>query len=156
MLWNWHTLDACFLAESWQIRSAGGFAALCLGVVLLVLLLEAAGRAAQLYDEHLVRLHRLQAISAAVRAAARRSDAGPARATPSSAGGAASSSSSSAAARRLLAEKAHVVSPTADFRPNVLQQAVRALLHTVRFAVAYWLMLLATCVAPDPATASAC
>jgi copper transporter 1 len=29
------------------------------------------------------------------------------------------------------------------FRPNVFQQAIRALLHTLQFAVAYFVMLLA-------------
>ena len=108
--------------------------------------LEALRRVAKFYDRHLVRLHRHQAISAAVRAAARRSvvagrgSSSSTRATPSSA------STSLSSARRLLAEKAHVVSPTADFRPNFLQQGIRALLHTLQFAVAYWIMLLAMSV----------
>ena len=29
------------------------------------------------------------------------------------------------------------------FRPTVAQQAVRALLHTLHFALAYWIMLMA-------------
>lgn len=153
MLWNWHTIDACFLTESWQIHSAGGFAALCIGVVLLVMFLEFLRRVAKIYDRHLVRLHRQQAISTAVHAAARQSVARP-RATPSSA-----STSSSSSARRLLAEKAHLVSPTAHFRPNFLQQGIRALLHTLQFAVAYWIMLLAMSVAftaDAPLARSAC
>lgn len=140
MLWNWHTIDACFLAESWQIHSTAAFAALCIGVVLLVMFLEALRRVAKFYDQYLVRLHRHQAISNAVHSAGRRSVAST-RDTPSSA------SMMSASARRLLAEKAHVVSPTANFRPNFMQQGIRALLHTVQFAVAYWIMLLAMCVA---------
>lgn len=136
MLWNWHTIDACFLAESWHIHSASAFAGLCIGVVLMVMLLEALRRVAKFYDQYLVRLHRHQAISAAVHSAGRRSVSST-RDTPSSA------SMTSASARRLLAEKAHIVSPTANFRPNFIQQGVRALLHTAQFAVAYWIMLLA-------------
>jgi hypothetical protein len=33
--------------------------------------------------------------------------------------------------------------PASPFRPNVLQQAMRALLHMLQFAVAYFVMLLA-------------
>jgi len=31
MLWNWYTLDACFLSPAWQITSHAAFAATCIG-----------------------------------------------------------------------------------------------------------------------------
>ena len=40
MLWNWYTVDACFLSTSWRINNDGAFAATCIGVVLLVVALE--------------------------------------------------------------------------------------------------------------------
>ena len=40
MLWNWYTVDSCFIASSWHVTSRGAFAGSCIGVVLLVLLLE--------------------------------------------------------------------------------------------------------------------
>jgi len=34
MLWNWYSLDACFLSHAWQITSHAAFAATCIGVIL--------------------------------------------------------------------------------------------------------------------------
>lgn len=37
MLWNWNTIDSCFLARSWHIRTRGHFAGSCIGVFFLVM-----------------------------------------------------------------------------------------------------------------------
>ncbi|CAK7229860.1 Copper Transporter integral membrane protein that functions in high affinity copper transport [Sporothrix curviconia] len=58
MLWNWNTIDTCFIARSWHITSRGMFAGSCIGVVLLVMTLEALRRAVKEYDRYLVRTHR--------------------------------------------------------------------------------------------------
>ena len=50
MLWNWYTIDACFLAEGWHIRNNGMFAATCIGVALMTVCLEALRRACREYD----------------------------------------------------------------------------------------------------------
>lgn len=55
MLWNWYTIDACFLSESWRIQSSGGFAASCFGVIALVMLVEFFRRLSKEYDSHLLR-----------------------------------------------------------------------------------------------------
>ncbi len=55
MLWNWNTVDACFLSASWQIRSAATFALLCIGVIMLVVLFEALRRAGREYDRYIIR-----------------------------------------------------------------------------------------------------
>ncbi|EJT73602.1 hypothetical protein GGTG_07458 [Gaeumannomyces tritici R3-111a-1] len=36
MLFNTHTIDACFLTADWHIKNEGMFAATCIGVLLLV------------------------------------------------------------------------------------------------------------------------
>lgn len=36
MLWNWNTIDSCFIAETWHVRSRGMFAGSCIGVFFLV------------------------------------------------------------------------------------------------------------------------
>lgn len=66
MLWNWYTIDACFLSSSWQISSNGAFAATCIGVVLMVVALEGLRRLGKEYDAHIVGEFqaRLAAISA--------------------------------------------------------------------------------------------
>lgn len=36
MLWNWNTIDSCFIARSWHVTTRGMFAGSCIGVFLLV------------------------------------------------------------------------------------------------------------------------
>ncbi|KAI8628998.1 putative high affinity copper protein [Xylariaceae sp. FL1651] len=122
MLWNWETIDACFLSESWQIHSHGGFAGLCIAVILLVILLEFLRRVAKTYDRHLVRRHQKAVTLAASSLAA---------AQASNASGA------------LIVKDHQNLVRAAPFRPNVFQQTIRALLHTLQFSTAYWIMLLA-------------
>ncbi|KAJ5591029.1 hypothetical protein N7450_005001 [Penicillium hetheringtonii] len=55
MLWNWYTIDACFLSHSWQITSHGMFAGSCIGVFCLVLCLEALRRLGREYDAFVLR-----------------------------------------------------------------------------------------------------
>lgn len=106
MLWNWNTIDSCFLAKSWHITSQGMFAGSCIGVVLLVMVLEMMRRLVKEYDRYLIRKH------------------------------AASSTGAS--------DDKAVGCNTVGFRPTLLEQAVRALLHMVQFAVAYFVMLSVT------------
>ncbi|KAA8909768.1 Ctr copper transporter [Sphaerosporella brunnea] len=54
MLWNWHTIDACFLANTWHVRTKGQFAGSCIGVFFLVLALEFVRRAQREYDRSIV------------------------------------------------------------------------------------------------------
>ncbi|KAI1812117.1 putative high affinity copper protein [Poronia punctata] len=124
MLWNWETINACFLSKSWQIHSRGAFAALCLGVIGLVVFLEFLRRLAKTYDQHLVRQHQLAGASLA-NATSR-------------------ASSALTATGSLIPKESPMASlPFVPLRPSVGQQAVRALLHTLQFATAYWIMLLA-------------
>ncbi|CAP94742.1 Pc18g05180 [Penicillium rubens Wisconsin 54-1255] len=60
MLWNWNTVDACFLAKSWHIKSRGMFAGSCIGVICLVLSLELLRRLGRVYDSFIVRRARLR------------------------------------------------------------------------------------------------
>ncbi|AEO69772.1 uncharacterized protein THITE_42538 [Thermothielavioides terrestris NRRL 8126] len=115
MLWNWNTVGSCFLASSWKITSAGVFAGSCIGVVFLVVVLEMLRRAVKEFDRFLINKH-----------AESQAAAGP----PNKLGGEGS--------------PAPVCAPIRDgYRPNVYEQAFRALLHMLQFAVAYFVMLLA-------------
>lgn len=58
MLWNWNTIDACFISSDWHIRSNGAFAGTCIGVVLMGITLEALRRGAREYDAWIVRAFR--------------------------------------------------------------------------------------------------
>jgi solute carrier family 31 (copper transporter), member 1 len=128
MLWNWYTVDSCFIARSWRITSKGMFAGSCIGVILLVMVLELLRRAGKEYDRYIVAQYTRSLTSA-------HSSSPGGAGTPDS-----SSNHKSAAA---TAAPAYVAADPALFRPSVLQQAVRALLHMCQFAVAYFVMLLA-------------
>ncbi|RYO82791.1 hypothetical protein DL764_009555 [Monosporascus ibericus] len=122
MLWNWNTIDSCFISSTWRIRSAGMFAGSCIGVILLTMSLELLRRLVKEYDRYLIRKH---TIGTAI---------------------AASPNNSRGSSEEGNASTATVLTPCATplgFRPNVFEQAVRALLHMVQFAVAYFIMLLA-------------
>ncbi|KAF4589096.1 Ctr copper transporter [Ophiocordyceps camponoti-floridani] len=55
MLWNWYTIDACFLSPGWHIRNGGMFAATCLGVIALVVFVELLRRLGKEYDAFILR-----------------------------------------------------------------------------------------------------
>lgn len=121
MLFNFETIDACFLADTWQITSKGMFAGSCIGVILLTMSLEFLRRAVKSYDRYLIRHHE---------ASSRGSDASSPVEHPE--GETAGKQNGEASCAPVY------VTP---FRPNAFQQAIRALLHMVQFAVAYIIML---------------
>ncbi|USP79962.1 uncharacterized protein yc1106_07236 [Curvularia clavata] len=131
MLWNWNVVDACFISESWHIKSKGMFAGSCIGVILLVVLLEFLRRAAKEYDHFIVTQYSktLHPTTINVSSSASSSDAI-----------AAGTSKDPVAEGAALPAR---VGAANKFRPTVVQQALRALLHTCAFAVAYFVMLLA-------------
>lgn len=55
MLWNWTTMDACFLTESWHVTNRGMFAASCIGISFLAIALEGVRRISRDFDAHLAR-----------------------------------------------------------------------------------------------------
>lgn len=114
MLWNWYTIDACFLSTSWHITSNGMFAASCIGIAAIVVALEFCRRLGKEYDALIVRQFKrnLNARAASFRAHSANSCEGhePAFAT---------------------------------FRATPLQQLLRSIIHAVVFGLAYLVMLLA-------------
>ncbi|KAL4869286.1 hypothetical protein BDV12DRAFT_185339 [Aspergillus spectabilis] len=127
MLWNWNTIDSCFLASSWHIRSRSMFAGSCIGVICLVIALEFLRRVAREYDAFIV--HRAQLRSQFISPAA--------QSPPSSSTGDALHKPTAASTG------AEGVPIPARIRPTLLEQLIRALLHMLQFAVAYFVMLLA-------------
>ncbi|KAM5355327.1 hypothetical protein ACJ41O_001973 [Fusarium nematophilum] len=120
MLWNWNTVDSCFISSSWHVTSKGMFAGSCIGVILLVMSLELLRRSVKEWDRYLLRQHAAAAAAAAA-GASNGSDSGKPDNTAAAA----------------------CAVPLPPFRPNLWQQAIRALLHMMQFAVAYFIMLLA-------------
>ncbi|EGO52057.1 hypothetical protein NEUTE1DRAFT_96536 [Neurospora tetrasperma FGSC 2508] len=150
MLWNWYTIDACFLHQSWQITTRGAFAATCIGIMLMVVMLEFLRRLAKEYDEWIVRDFRRRSalISEQQRRLRQR------QASPSSCG----TADAAAKTAGLLATTTSVhvttgkrrgymgrrtTATTLKFRASPLQQLIRALIHAVMFGLGYLIMLLA-------------
>ncbi|KAL4998812.1 Ctr copper transporter [Aspergillus recurvatus] len=149
MLWNWNTIDACFLAHSWHIRSRGMFAGSCIGVICLVVVLEFLRRVAREYDAFII--HRAQ-MRAQYLAPSAQTQAGAASTSPASESDSAidignngTGTQKTTASRKLAPAAAAGAGPAAPFRvrPSLIEQVIRALLHMLQFAVAYFVMLLA-------------
>jgi len=115
-----------FISSSWHIRSKGMFAGSCVGVLLLVVALEALRRASREYDAYIARSHQKKNISSPplTAASSRLEEAND----PTKV-------SSTQSTTPLLQAQ--------TFTPNIFQQLVRAFLHMAQFAVAYIVMLLA-------------
>ncbi|KAM0792323.1 hypothetical protein ACM66B_005007 [Microbotryomycetes sp. NB124-2] len=60
MLFNWYTIDACFLTEQWHVRSVGDFVGSLLGVFFMVVTLEAVRRIGRNYDRAIKRTYYAQ------------------------------------------------------------------------------------------------
>ncbi len=116
MLWNWYTIDSCFIARSWHVRSAGAFAGSCIGVILLVLALEALRRGQRELDRY---FRRVNAVT-----------------SPGSSATEVGSSSGSSPRKGLRSPAGAVVGPL-----KVWQQLVRSAVFMAQFAVGYFVML---------------
>lgn len=127
MLWNWYTVDACFVSHSWRVTSTAMFAGSCIGVIILVFLLEFIRRAGKEYDAHILRAHqhKLSMVSSPMSAPSSSTDEGDGR------------------KKEIFITKSLMqgINSTNVFRPSLFQQMVRAGFHTVAFAVGYILML---------------
>ncbi|KAL5359344.1 Ctr copper transporter family-domain-containing protein [Aspergillus floccosus] len=135
MLWNWNTIDACFLSESWHITSRGMFAGSCVGVICLVICLEFLRRVGREYDTFIVRRARLRAQYFVLPSESTK----PAAASSSSAAASTDANDDGTATPASQTDKTQYT----PVRPTLVEQVVRASLHMLQFAVAYFVMLLA-------------
>ncbi|OJZ83367.1 hypothetical protein ASPFODRAFT_221345 [Aspergillus luchuensis CBS 106.47] len=166
MLWNWNTMDACFISSSWHITSPSMFAGSCIGVILLVICLELLRRVASEYDAFIINRARLKADTDTgndqpnIAVPNDRSTDRPAkRPIPWTQSG---SLSALPPVPELVEEEEkedNEPRPNAPettshpsihpenqskfiFRPSKIEQLIRATLHVLQFAVAYFVMLL--------------
>jgi solute carrier family 31 (copper transporter), member 1 len=143
MLWNWTTLNACFLSKDWKITSTAKFVGSCIGIVFLVMALELLRRLSSEYDAFLVRRYAAKLGARSASDAARLSTSGDAvdcyRASSTHREGNALSDENGI-------EKGVVIDASrrpGTFLPSCWEQGLRAFLHVCQFAVAYITMLLA-------------
>ncbi|KAI9037941.1 high-affinity Cu transporter CTR3 [Aspergillus affinis] len=151
MLWNWNTIDACFLSSSWQITSKGMFAGSCIGVIVLVMSLEFLRRVGREYDAFIIRRARLRnqyldpvnTTSAVSSASGKGPGVGIDTRGETGEGSCCAPDTNTTAAT--TPKNSYTSQPCQEtgFRPSPIEQTIRALLHMVQFAVAYFVMLLA-------------
>ena len=122
MLWNWYTVDACFISTSWHVTSKGAFAGSCIGVIFLVIALEGLRRFQREFDRYLHRVNSAPA-SAPQLHAEDQSDTASRKGL---------NSLPSALGRRSRGDQL-----------KLWQQVLRSALFMMQFAVGYFVMLLA-------------
>lgn len=130
MLWNWYTIDSCFLSRTWHVRSNGAFAGSCIGVIFLVISLELLRRAQREFDRYLLRQNRSQMAPTSSR--------GSSSDESNEAGDASTSKNASTSVRMLGHRGTDYVSHL-----RIWHQAVRSFLFMMQFAVGYFVMLMA-------------
>lgn len=135
MLWNWETIDSCFLTEGWHNQTRGDFAGTCIGVVFLVVLIEFVRRCQREYDRSLLRAwsqrnHRLSS-----------------QTTIASTLDPRYSSLIKKAKTYVLSDPIFPVlrkdMNSSFYTPGIWEQAVRSSFYLLQFAGAYFTMLLA-------------
>lgn len=60
MLWNWYTIDTCFIARSWKNDTKGKFAGSCIGCFALVVAAQWLHRCGRQFDIELTKRHRIK------------------------------------------------------------------------------------------------
>ncbi|KAJ7768533.1 Ctr copper transporter, partial [Mycena metata] len=55
MLWNWDTVDACFISEQWHIHTIRQYAGSLIALFFIVVMLEGVRRLARIYDRYILR-----------------------------------------------------------------------------------------------------
>jgi len=124
MLWNWYTIDACFLSSTWHIKSSGMFAGSCIGVICLVMSLEFLRRLNKEYDRYLISKRATSRCAGIINDAIDKTGDQP---SPISS---------------TRDPNDNTVAPgSGSYMPSIMEQAIRALSHMLQFAVAYFIML---------------
>ncbi len=142
MLWNWYTVDSCFISSTWRITSKGKFAGSCIGVICLVICLEFLRRLQREYDAYLVKQHRVR--NAQIHSSVHEKGPDTGHLTDIEANGMEKTDSNRIQVTSKSSESGSVASLKPQrLVPTIFQQAIRALIHMLQFSVAYFIMLLA-------------
>lgn len=143
MLWNWNTIDSCFLSNGWHVTTRGKFAGTCIGVFLWVVFLVLLGSLRQKFDNHIA--------SNAKRRFLRAHDGLVSNEDITSVS---SVSKSQSSAFRDAMEKNALIGGITKFatrgdslmldsvRPSMLEQIVRALLFAFEYSITWLLGLI--------------
>ena len=138
MLLNYNTIDSCFISSDWRITSTGMFAGSCIGIALLAIFLEFLRRAVKQFDRYLVQQHQAAHAARGTAAVGTSNTASPVNSEAENDRGGNKPTDAT------VAHATAAGSAIPPFRPTFWQQAIRAILHTSQFTVAYFIMLLGT------------
>ncbi|KAL8763190.1 MAG: hypothetical protein Q9203_007458 [Teloschistes exilis] len=145
MLWNWYTVDSCFISSTWHITSKGKFAGSCIGVICLVVVLETLRRMQREYDRFLIK--QAQAHADRIHSSTRENGSDFERSPVIEANQGLKDQGNHVSIIRKssspMSSKGTTLAAPLQYKPTIVQQAVRALIHMLQFAVAYFIMLLA-------------
>jgi solute carrier family 31 (copper transporter), member 1 len=134
MLWNWYTIDSCFISSVWHVRSNADFAGTCIGAALMAMSIGFLLRVSREYDNYVQRSLR------------KRAEAAGSSVTPNSSSPRNGSTSSLKNAvnitstPRVLEQDGY---RSVHVSATISQQLICAVLYAITFAVAYLVMLLA-------------
>ncbi|ODV76709.1 Ctr copper transporter [Suhomyces tanzawaensis NRRL Y-17324] len=132
MLWNWYTVDSCFIARSWHVKSKGAFAGSCIGVFFLVFAAQWLHRFCRELDNAIVARRRQQALNVVDTS----SEDSKTKSYPSPLG------SSPNPYIYTLSHKWLFFSQPNDLVPSPLEHVLRSVLYTVEWGLSYIIMLL--------------
>lgn len=135
-------LQKGFISQSWRITSRGMFAGCCIGVVLLVMCLEFFRRLSKEYDRYILQQYKRQ-ITFGGDAISHRSTRRHAKHAMAPAASDSADENNEALLPADVTTRTFPEATVHMFRPTLIQQSLRALLHMVTFAIAYFVMLLA-------------
>ncbi|ODV84441.1 hypothetical protein CANARDRAFT_176689 [[Candida] arabinofermentans NRRL YB-2248] len=137
MLWNWYTINTCFIAKSWHVKSKGGFAGSCIGCFFLVLSAQWLHRVCREYDNAIVlKQQKSQTYIDRVGLNNKSDEESPASSTV------APNLKSGAPELHALGHS-WLFAPSQDgIYPNILQHMVRTGLFTLEWGLSYIIMLL--------------
>ncbi|SCU77636.1 LAMI_0A01816g1_1 [Lachancea mirantina] len=63
MLWNWYTIDTCFISRSWRNDTRGKFAGSCIGCFLLVFVAQWLNRVSRQFDIELAERRKIKTLA---------------------------------------------------------------------------------------------
>lgn len=63
MLWNWYTIDTCFISRTWRNDTKGKFAGSCIGCFLLIVVAQWLNRVSRQFDIELAKRRKLKLLA---------------------------------------------------------------------------------------------
>lgn len=148
MLWNWQTINSCFLSSGWHVNTRGQFAGTCISIFVWTFLMVALTRLRRDFDNWLAqRHHREPAVAGGAAGAGKDSalsdvDSAGEKSCPNNCEEPVLQSSPRPALAFMLGGFSTTINGAVCYRPSVFEQIVRALMYGFEFSVTWLLALI--------------